>query len=551
MDLTQIKERFGIIGNDPGLERAIEVAQRVASSDVSVLVTGESGVGKEVIPQIIHSESPRKHGKYIAVNCGAIPEGTIDSELFGHEKGSFTGATEARKGYFEEADGGTLFLDEVAELPVSTQVRLLRVLQSGEFIKVGSSKVQKTDVRVIAATNVNLEGAIASGRFRSDLFYRLNTVPITVPPLRERKGDIHLLFKKFASDFADRYMTPTIRLDQDAVQILESYRWPGNIRQLKSIAEQISMLEEDKRISAATLLKYIPVEQKLPAVAGEGWCSADYQADRDLIFKALYSLRQEVEDLRTKLDNGSSVPRIESASPQRPSIIIDEEEVKTIVRQEEEAYREEHEAQETLSIKDVNAEIIRKALEKHGGNRKEAAQDLGISERTLYRKIKNLIILVVAILGLSGCGVYSFSGTSIQEDVKTICIENVENKALKVNPSLANMLFEEMCDKYKRLTRLEQVEDNADLYVYATIESYQVNAVAITADEVAAMSRLTVTVKVRFTNEKHPEDNFEKSFAAYEDYNSENSLDSVEGTLCETIVEKIVEDIFNATVANW
>lgn len=551
MDFEQIKQRFGIIGNDPGLERAIETAQRVAASDVTVLVTGESGVGKEVIPQIIHSESPRKHGKYIAVNCGAIPEGTIDSELFGHEKGSFTGATEARKGYFEEADGGTLFLDEVAELPISTQVRLLRVLQSGEFIKVGSSKVQKTDVRVIAATNVNLEGAIAAGRFRSDLFYRLNTVPIFVPPLRERKGDILLLFKKFALDFADRYMMPAVRLDQEASRILESYRWPGNVRQLKSIAEQISILEEVRSINATTILKYIPSEQKLPAVAGDGWCSADYQADRDLIFKALYSLRHEVEELRAKLDVTAAAPRIENSSSARPSIIIDEEEVKTIVRQEEEAYREEREAEENLSIKDVSADIIRKALEKHGGNRKEAARDLGISERTLYRKIKNLIILVVAILGLSSCGIYSFSGTSIQSDVQTICIENVENKALKVNPSLANMLFEELCDKYKRLTKLEQVQDNADLYVYATIESYQVNAVAITADEVAAMSRLTVTVKVRFTNEKHPEDNFEKNFAGYEDYNSENSLDSVEGTLCETIVEKIVEDIFNATVANW
>ena len=298
MDVLQIKQRFAIIGSDPKLDRAIEVACQVAATDLSVLVTGESGVGKEVIPQIIHQNSPRKHNPYIAVNCGAIPEGTIDSELFGHEKGSFTGAIETRKGYFEEANGGTLFLDEVAELPLSTQVRLLRVLQTGEFIKVGSSKVQKTDVRVVAATNVNLRGAISKGKFREDLYYRLSTVPISIPPLRERKGDIHPLFKKFALDFADKYMTPAVRLTDEAVQLLEAYRWPGNIRQLKSVAEQISVLESDRRVGAETLARYIPSDtgEKLPVRQEDA--GADYLSDRDIIFKILWQLRADVDALK-------------------------------------------------------------------------------------------------------------------------------------------------------------------------------------------------------------------------------------------------------------
>ncbi|MFA6759270.1 MAG: sigma 54-interacting transcriptional regulator, partial [Bacteroidales bacterium] len=305
MNLRSIKQRFDIIGDNPVLDRALTVAVQVAKTDLSVLITGESGVGKEVIPQIIHVNSHRKHNHYIAVNCGAIPEGTIDSELFGHEKGSFTGALETRKGYFEVADGGTLFLDEVAELPLSTQVRLLRVIQSGEFIKVGSSKVQKTDVRVIAATNVNLTRAITLGRFREDLFYRLNTVPILVPPLRERPGDIHLLFKKFALDFADKYKMPAIRLTPEAVTLLESFRWPGNVRQLKSIAEQISVIEHIRVIDQDLLKKYLPEEpsSRLPAITEAH--GADYLTDRDIIFKVLYQLRQDVEELKQKLNRES------------------------------------------------------------------------------------------------------------------------------------------------------------------------------------------------------------------------------------------------------
>ena len=378
MDMRSLKQRFDIIGNNPALVMALETAVRVAGTDLSVLITGESGVGKEVVPQIIHSYSPRKHKKYIAVNCGAIPEGTIDSELFGHEKGAFTGAVETRKGYFEVADEGTLFLDEVAELPLSTQVRLLRVLQTGEFIKVGSSKVEKTDVRVVAATNKNLMRAIEAGKFREDLYYRLNTVPITIPSLRERKDDIYLLFRKFAVDFAERYKMPSIKLTDPARVMLESYRWPGNIRQLKSLAEQISVIEHNREIGPEDLVRYLPAEgpEYLPVKTSESQGS-EYLTDRDIIFKILYQLRHEVEELKKRLETKHQV------EPVSPVLDINKNFSKSdaIVDYEEDV---------VLSIQNVNAELIKKALEKHGGKRKLAAAELGISERTLYRKIKEL-----------------------------------------------------------------------------------------------------------------------------------------------------------------
>lgn len=391
MNLRSIKQRFDIIGDNPVLDRALTVAVQVAKTDLSVLITGESGVGKEVIPQIIHVNSHRKHNHYIAVNCGAIPEGTIDSELFGHEKGSFTGALETRKGYFEVADGGTFFLDEIAELPLSTQVRLLRVIQSGEFIKVGSSKVQKTDVRVIAATNVNLTKAIALGRFREDLFYRLNTVPILVPPLRERPGDIHLLFKKFALDFADKYKMPAIRLTPEAVTLLESFRWPGNVRQLKSIAEQISVIEHIRVIDQDLLKKYLPEEplNRLPAITEAH--GADYLTDRDIIFKVLYQLRQDVEELKQKFNRESISGPSRITSRKELESNIEETSVVDYDTEAEEIESESKEENEvSLSLQKVNEELIKKALKKHNGKRKPASIELGISERTLYRKIKEL-----------------------------------------------------------------------------------------------------------------------------------------------------------------
>ena len=386
MDLNQIKQRFGIIGNDPELDRALEIARQVAPTDLSVLVTGESGVGKEVIPQIIHQFSARKHNVYLALNCGGIPEGTIDSELFGHEKGSFTGAIETRKGYFEEANGGTLFLDEVAELPLSTQVRLLRVLQTGEFIKVGSAKVQKTNVRVVAATNVNLLNAIRDGKFREDLYYRLCTVPIHIPPLRERKDDIILLFRKFALDFADQNMVPAIRLTPDAQELARNYRWPGNIRQLQGVVNRISVLETNRTITAEVLARYLPADgsDHLPVRTSEA--GSDYLSDRDIIFKILYQLRQDIDSLNARLDHlPENIPSEED--PARGKLIISAEDVHSNPLQQE---TPPITGQEPVSIQDVSAELIRKALERNGGRRKPAAEELGISERTLYRKIKEL-----------------------------------------------------------------------------------------------------------------------------------------------------------------
>lgn len=395
-DLTSIKNRFGIIGNSEALNRALEVALRVAPTDLSVLVTGESGVGKEFFPQVIHAYSARKHNKYIAVNCGAIPEGTIDSELFGHEKGAFTGAVEARKGYFEEADGGTIFLDEVAELPHSTQVRLLRVLQTGEFIRVGSAKVQKTNVRVVAATNTNLQEAIQAGRFREDLYYRLNTVPILVPPLRERKEDIFLLFRKFAADVAAQYRMPAISLDPEARQMLENYYWRGNIRQLKNVAEQISAIEEARLITPAILTKYLPAQPQSGASTSMSTALHSGSGDgvsfeRELLYKVLFDLQADVNDLKrmlTELMQRAERP----AEPTKDLAGLLPASAHSIASPdytESEEVVDEQPSRE-LTKADVLREQILRALRRNNGRRREAAAELFMSERTLYRKIKEL-----------------------------------------------------------------------------------------------------------------------------------------------------------------
>ncbi|WP_405608900.1 sigma-54 interaction domain-containing protein [Polaribacter sp. Asnod1-A03] len=401
-NLQAIKQRFGIIGNDIQLNRALEKAVRVAPTDISVLVTGESGVGKESIPKIIHSLSHRKHAKYIAVNCGAIPEGTIDSELFGHEKGSFTGATQDRKGYFEVADGGTIFLDEVGELPLTTQVRLLRVLENGEFIKVGSSKTQKTDVRIVAATNVNMQAAIEKEKFREDLYYRLSTVEIHLPALRERNEDIHLLFRKFASDFAQKYRMPSIRLDENAISALLNYRFPGNIRQLKNLAEQISVIEEDRIISAIKLQQYLPNNKgNLPAIIG-GKKENDFSTERDIMYKILFDMRNDINDLKKLtldlMKNGNVEEVQEENHHLLEKIYSDKElrdsdiEVLNIPQNsstdKDYDFIETIEEDESLSLQDKEIEMIKKSLEKNSNKRKLAAKELGISERTLYRKIK-------------------------------------------------------------------------------------------------------------------------------------------------------------------
>ena len=400
MDLQAVKQRFGIIGTSEALDRALEIALRVAPTDLSVVVSGPSGTGKEFFPQVIHAYSSRKHNKYIAVNCGAIPEGTIDSELFGHEKGSFTGATDARKGYFEEADKGTIFLDEVGELPLSTQVRLLRVLQAGEFIRVGSSRSQKTDVRVVAATNKDLQKLVAEGRFREDLYYRLNTVPIQVPPLRDRREDIYLLFRRFATDIAVQYRMPAITLSEDARRMLEDYSWPGNIRQLKNVAEQISAIEQNRTITAETLHRYLPVAETAPVyVPGGGNAGAPYaeMSEREIMYKLLFDMSSDIKEMKHVLMDAVGKPK----EPEQP--VAGYLPASTYVGAEpHDPYPARQEPEEAQGVEDVSdgaegmtkeqaqREAIVRALRKHGGKRKEAARELFISERTLYRKIKQL-----------------------------------------------------------------------------------------------------------------------------------------------------------------
>ncbi|MFM6975940.1 MAG: sigma 54-interacting transcriptional regulator [Sphingobacteriaceae bacterium] len=410
MDVQDIKNRFGIIGNSPLLNRAIDIARQVAPTDISVLITGESGSGKEVFSHIIHQLSARKHGPFIAVNCGAIPEGTIDSELFGHEKGSFTGAHESRKGYFEVVDGGTIFLDEVAELPLGTQARLLRVLESGEYLRVGSSKVQKTNVRVIAATNVEVFDAVGAGKFREDLYYRLNTVPLKIPALRERKEDIYLLFRKFIADFTDKYRSPSVQLDAEAQQTLMNYSWPGNVRQLKNVAEQIAVLEKDRNLTGQSILNYIPHEKNnnLPMRLEKNH-KEDF-SERDILYKVLFDMKKDMLDLKKLvaeiIQNGGNaahlnanpqilnqlyqdieLPPAHAELPAQPTLTIHQPGHEN---QHFNIMQHEEEEEESLSLIDKESDLIKKALKKHKGKRKLAAQELGISERTLYRKIKEL-----------------------------------------------------------------------------------------------------------------------------------------------------------------
>ncbi|MDM1295483.1 sigma-54-dependent Fis family transcriptional regulator [Sphingobacterium sp. N143] len=421
MDNQDIKNRFGIIGNSPLLNRAIDIARQVAPTDISVLIQGESGSGKEVFSHIIHQLSSRKHGPFIAVNCGAIPEGTIDSELFGHEKGSFTGAHEARKGYFEVVDGGTIFLDEVGELPLGTQARLLRVLESGEYIRVGSSKVQKTNVRVVAATNVNMFEAVQKGKFREDLYYRLNTVPLRVPSLRERPEDINLLFRKFIVDFSEKYRSPGVQLTEDAQNMLRNYSWPGNVRQLKNVAEQIAVLEKERIVDAPTLQNYLPNESRtsLPAIVSSNKGAKEDFSERDLLYKVLFDMKKDMVDLK-KLVVELIQKGVDSNTFDQNSPYINQlyQEIEPQLKSESEGYdgtptltihspnnsanvlkgsvaqddylQDAQEVEESLSLVDKESDLIKKALKKHRGKRKAAAQELGISERTLYRKIKDL-----------------------------------------------------------------------------------------------------------------------------------------------------------------
>jgi transcriptional regulator with PAS, ATPase and Fis domain len=579
--LQQVKQRFGIIGNDPKLDRAIDIALQVAPTDLSVLITGESGTGKENFPQIVHQYSNRKHGPYFAINCGSIPEGTIDSELFGHEKGSFTGATGTRIGYFEAADGGTLFLDEVGELPLPTQARLLRVLESGEFIKVGSSKVEKTNVRVVAATNLDMVKAVERGKFREDLYYRLNSVPIRIPPLRDRIEDIPLLFRKFAGDCAEKYMMPSIALTDDAKERLKNYRWPGNVRQLKNITEQISVIEQERLITSDILQKYLPNNEvgMIPVSVHQIQESEQksFANEREILYQVLFDMKKDITDLKhvvksimedsaqhtpyntsssemhhsssiiTNDNTRVSVPVKYEAMPKK--IALDEPEGNNI--QEAAEYEES-----ALSISDVEKEMIMKALERHNGKRKLAANDLGISERTLYRKIKEyslFFIFLLLLVSVSSCRIsYSFRGTSINYDLtKTLQITHFVNQAPLVYPPLEQRFNEEMKDMFTRNTRLQLVNQNGDMEIEGEIVGYELTPMAVQEDAFASETKLTMTVRMRFRNNKTDVPDIEERISANRTFSSSEVFDSVQDQLLNELIDEIVDQIFNATMSNW
>ena len=572
-EIQQVKLRFGIIGNNEALMRAIDIAIQVAPTDLSVLITGESGVGKESFPQIIHQYSRRKHGQYIAVNCGAIPEGTIDSELFGHEKGAFTGAIGERKGYFGEANGGTIFLDEVGELPLPTQARLLRVLESGEFIKVGSSKVEKTDVRIVAATNVNLTQAIADGRFREDLYYRLNTVPIQVPPLRERGEDVVLLFRKFASDFAEKYRMPAIQLTEDGKQVLLGYSWPGNVRQLKNITEQISIIETNREINASILKGYLPEQnnmQRLPALFGVKE-DKSFGSEREILYQVLFDMRQDVTDLKKLVheimaERGTVAnPAVATSAyytPATPAVVppvtssvptIIHPSVKPVTPVDDDFQDTEEYVEESLSLDEVEKEMIRKALEKHHGKRKSAAQDLNISERTLYRKIKEYGLVSLLFL-VNSCsmklGLAPISSIDYTK-VKTISIADFQNRAEYVYAPLATEFNQKMKDMFIQQTRLQLVNSGGDLEIDGEITGYNQYNESVDASGYSSKVKVTLTVNVRYTNNTNHEEDFEQQFSAFQTYDSSKLLTEVQDQLITLMVKDIAEQIFNATVANW
>ena len=548
-DLLAIKQRFGIIGNSPLLNRNIEIAVQVARTDLSVLITGESGVGKEHFPKVIHAFSTRKHGPYFAVNCGAIPEGTIDSELFGHEKGAFTDAKAEHKGYFEIADGGTLFLDEVGELPMQTQVRLLRVLETGEYLRMGSSTVRKTNVRVVAATNLNMRQAIEEGRFREDLYYRLNTVEIRVPALRERKEDIPLLFRKFAVDFCNRYQMPPLSLNDEATRMLQNSYWRGNIRQLKNLAEQMSVIEMDHQINADTLRKYLPHEenrQELVLRTPTQQAGKDYSHEIGILYNLVMQNRKEIEEMKALMENGRPLDISRSRDVgEAPSFERPSRETEEILPVEE----------SSLRIEDGEKELIRRALELTEGNRKEAAARLGFSERTLYRKIKEygLCLLFFVICLLPSCSVsFKLNGANINyQTTHSITIADFPNNAPMVNPNLSNALSEGIRDIYQRQTRLQILRKGGDLELEGSIVGYDLSQGAIGVDSYASESKLTIRVMVRFTNNINPDESFEKTYTAYQTFDSSLLLSDVQDELCATMIKEIADNIYNDTVAKW
>ena len=595
-----IKRRYNIVGNCPALNRVLDVALQVAPTDVSVLIVGESGVGKEVIPRIIHENSPRKREKYFAINCGSIPEGTIDSELFGHVKGSFTGAINDSPGYFGVANKGTLFLDEVGELPMATQARLLRVLETGEYIPVGATEVKKTDVRIVAATNVNIRKAISEGRFREDLYYRLNTISIQMPPLRERGEDIVLLFRLFAMQMAEKYHMERVTLDDEAKQILMHYKWPGNVRQLKNVTEQISILSPQRKITAAILETFIPVDSdstELVSLHKGQEQSHQFEQEREFIYKVLFELRNNVSELREevarlkkKMDHGDTTPdKKETTLPVRQPLFLpneslirpsqpmaedaiaeeyvepapgetsDEEPALPDSTEEHPATYHQQREQESLNLDKMEKQMLEKALERNDGNRKRAALELGISDRTLYRRLKQygltlLVVLITLVTPLAtSCSVsYKFNGASIDySKTKTIQIADFPIRSAYVWGPMASIFNNQLKDIYANHTKLIQVKRNGDLKIEGEITRYEQRNKSVSSEGYSAMTELSMTVNVRFTNNANHKEDFEKQFTATSSYETTQSLNSVQEELVTQMVKEITDQIFNATVANW
>jgi transcriptional regulator with PAS, ATPase and Fis domain len=568
-ELQSIKQRYNIVGNCEALNSALDDALKVAPIDISVLIIGESGVGKDILPRLIHDNSPRRREKYFAINCGAIPEGTIDSELFGHVKGSFTGAINDSPGYFGVANKGTLFLDEVGELPMATQARLLRVLENGEYIPVGATEVRKTDVRIVAATNVNIEKAISEGRFRGDLYYRLNRVNIQMPALRDRGEDVVLLFRLFAMEMSEKYKMDRVTLTDEAKQMLMHYKWPGNIRQLKSITEQISIFSKERIITPEILAKFIPQDQdttQLATIHHEGG-DHSFENEREILYKILFELRGNVNDMRREMGNlkkrieevqnlktipvdsmtGTQLAPISPIQPLSPTL-------EDAVAEE---YVEPEKEPESLNLNVLGKQMLEKALDRNNGNRKKAAQELGISDRTLYRRLKQygLVCLLsfFCLLSLSSCKVsYTFNGASIDyTKIKSIQIADFPVRSSYVWAPMGAIFNNQLKDQFRNSTKLSQVKRNGDLKLEGEITRYEQRNKAVTADAVSAQVELSITVNVRFTNNKDHTQDFEKQFTTQKAYDSTLSLSAVQEELVTAMVKDLCDQIFNASVAQW
>jgi len=572
-ELQEIKQRYSIVGNCDALNHVLDVALQVAPTDLSVLIIGESGVGKEIVPRIIHDRSPRRREKYFAINCGSIPEGTIDSELFGHVKGSYTGAINDSPGYFGVANKGTLFLDEVGELPLATQARLLRVLETGEYIPVGATEVRKTDVRIVAATNVNIRQAISEGRFREDLYYRLNSIPIQMPPLRERGEDIVLLFRLFAMQMAEKYHMERVVLTDEAKQMVMRYKWPGNVRQLKNITEQISILSKERTITPEILAQFIPQDKESTqlTVVHHNNGEHSFENEREILYKILFELRGNVNDMRREMgqlkkqieevQGGHTIIGTSSPAPIQPIQPIQPVQPVPAISTMEDAIAEEYvepaAEQENLNLSDLSRQMLEKALERNNGNRKKAALELGISDRTLYRRLKQygmMLMLFVGILfGTVGCTVsYKFNGASIDyTKTKTIQINDFPIRSNYVWGPMANIFNNQLKDQYANHTRLIQVRRNGDLKVDGEITRYEQRNKSVSAEGYSAQTELSMTVNVRFTNTKKHSEDFERQFTATSTYETTQSLNSVQEELVTQMVKDLTDQIFNATVANW